>query len=109
MDFPGHREGMSKSKPDKTLPDKTLQVYGRRLRMARLRAGVTQAAVAKVAECQQPFISKVERGEATLRPFDYPRVAALLGVSVLDLIGALTKEEKAEIEEANASTRPDED
>lgn len=77
-------------------------VYGRRLRTARLNAGVTQAAVAKVINRQQSYVSKVEHGLGMFRPFDYPRVAALLGVSVLDLIGPFTDEENAEVEEEKA-------
>lgn len=82
----------------KETPHSTVVAYGKRLRKARQNAGVSQAEVAAAIGCQQSFISKAEHGQMMLRPIDYPPVADLLGVSVLDLIGRLTEEEQKEIQ-----------
>lgn len=71
--------------------------YGRRLRSARTAAGLSQREVAEAIDCTQPFISRAEAGEMMLRAIDYPPVADLLGVDVLDLIGPLTDQERREM------------
>lgn len=85
------------SRMAKAIPVFEMRAYGRRLRNARNAAGLTQTAVGRVIGCNQPFIAKVEAGEMLLRPIDYPPVADLLGVDVLELIGPLTESELAQI------------
>lgn len=91
----------------KMAPIGVLKAYGRRLLQARKAAGVTQAEVARALDCQQPFVSKAERGQMMLRPFDYPTVASLLDVSIMDLIGPLTDEEKRQVEEFDREAEAD--
>ena len=76
--------------------------YGRRLRAARTQADLSQREVAETIDCTQPFISRAESGEMMLRAIDYPPVADLLGVDVLDLIGPLTDQERREMAEHKA-------
>ena len=71
--------------------------FGRRLRKARKAAQMTQRAVADALDCTQGFISRVEDGHLMLQAADYPVVAELLGVSILDLLGPLTTEERTQI------------
>lgn len=73
------------------------KVYGRRLLRARRTANVNQRTVAEAIECTQGFISRVEDGQMMLQAADYPVIAELLGVSILDLLGPLTTEERAQI------------
>lgn len=72
--------------------------YGRRLRTARRRAGLSQREAGEVIGCTQSFMSKVEAGEMLLRPTDYPLVADALSLPVLDLIGPLTADERAAVD-----------
>lgn len=81
----------------KEMDDQERRAYGRRLRAARMKAGLSQREVAERIGGTQPFISRAEAGEMMLRAIDYPPVAELLGVDVLELIGPLTEEEQTEI------------
>ena len=71
-------------------------------RRARTGADLSQQRVASEIDCTQGFISRAEAGQMMLRAIDYPPVADLLGVDVLELIGPLTEEERSEIEASNA-------
>lgn len=86
----------------KEMNDQVRRAYGRRFKAARTGAGVSQRAIGQVIGCSQSFISRVEGGEMMLRAIDYPPVADLLGVDVLELIGPLTDEERTEIEAREA-------
>jgi transcriptional regulator with XRE-family HTH domain len=77
-------------------------VYGQRLTRARDSANVNQRVVADAIDCTQGFISRVEAGQMMLQAADYPVIAKLLGVSVEDLLGQFTPEERAQIEAAPA-------
>jgi transcriptional regulator with XRE-family HTH domain len=75
-------------------------VYGQRL--TRARGSANQRVVAEAIDCTQGFISRVEAGQMMLQAADYPVIAKLLGVSVQDLLGPFTAEERAQIEAASA-------
>lgn len=87
----------------KEMDDLERAAYGKRLRAARTDAGLSQQAVGDAIDCTQSFISRVEAGGMMLRAIDYPVVADLLGVDVLDLIGPLTTGERERIEARKAS------
>ena len=89
----------------KEVDDLERSAYGKRLRRARTDAGLSQREVGEAIDCTQGFISRVEAGGMMLRAIDYPVVANLLGVDVLDLIGPLTAEERERIEARRASAR----
>ena len=70
------------------------KVRGARVRRARRGADMKQSELGSALGVGQPFVSKVENGDMTFSPFDYPAVADLLDVSVLELLGPLTAAEK---------------
>jgi transcriptional regulator with XRE-family HTH domain len=74
-----------------------LVIYGRRLRVAREAAHISQSVLAAAIGCRQPFISKAEAGDMMLRPYDYAVVARLLGTDLDALLGALTPAEEEEV------------
>ena len=86
----------------KEMNDLERRAYGRRLKAARDRSGLSQERLAEEIDCTQGFISRVEAGQMMLRAVDYPPIAELMGVDVLDLIGPLTDAEQSAIEARRA-------
>jgi transcriptional regulator with XRE-family HTH domain len=72
-------------------------VYGQRLLRARTAAKASQRALAEAIDCTQGFISRVEDGQMMLQAADYPLIAEFLGVSIGDLLGPFTAEERVQI------------
>ena len=69
------------------------RTWGEVIRLTRLARRITQTELAKTISSDQSFVSKVERGEATLDA-TY-RVAAGLGLTVADLTRGVTEQLRA--------------
>lgn len=55
--------------------------YGKRIKTARIKMGLTQGEVAKIAGCSTSYISAVERGERKLdRPIYKNAILTALGL-----------------------------
>jgi len=62
-------------------------LFGRRLRTARIAAGLTAADVAGILGCTQATVSRWETGDRTPTLHDLPGIASAVGTSVADLLG----------------------
>lgn len=67
----------------------------KRLREARLAAGLTQVEVAKALGKTQAFVSKCELGERRIDPIDLQDFAQLYGVSMAGLVPDAAKRAKS--------------
>jgi len=81
---------MTRSKPKRAAADgrKTdiPAIFGRRLRAAREKAGLTQAVVAYRAELSQNRMSPIEGGRTDLRLSTAHKLARAVGVPLCDLL-----------------------
>jgi len=59
------------------------------LRDLRLKAGLTQAALAELLDVPQPFVSSYERGTRRLDVIELRRIAVALGVTVESILALL--------------------
>ena len=63
-----------------------LRETGKRVRLARRAAEMTQAALATASDCDRTFIGGVERGERNVSLTTLVRIAQALGRDIRDLI-----------------------
>ncbi|MBS2023355.1 MAG: helix-turn-helix domain-containing protein [Deltaproteobacteria bacterium] len=61
---------------------------GKRIRTARLRARLSQATLAELADCTTETLARAERGESVPRTDTLQRLAAVLGEPLAGLLGA---------------------
>ncbi len=59
--------------------DRRYQLLIRRLREARLEAGLTQVQVAKRLGLRQPLVSRMESGERKIDPIEFAELCKLYG------------------------------
>ena len=71
--------------PDWVLVER--QAVGDRIRAARLRASLTQEAVALAAETDRPSVVRIELGQQSPTLDTLIRLAAAIGVPLRDLVG----------------------
>ncbi|MEV5168192.1 helix-turn-helix transcriptional regulator [Streptomyces werraensis] len=71
--------------PDWVLVER--QAVGDRIRAARLRANLTQEAVALAAETDRSSVVRIERGQQSATVDTLIRLAAAIGVPLRDLVG----------------------
>jgi transcriptional regulator with XRE-family HTH domain len=71
--------------PDWVLAER--QAVGERIRAARLRANLTQEAVALAAETDRPSVVRIERGQQSPTLDTLIRLAAAIGVPLHELVG----------------------
>lgn len=71
--------------PDWVLVER--QAVGDHIRAARLRAGLTQEAVALAAETDRPSVVRIELGQQSPTLDTLIRLAAAIGVPLRDLVG----------------------
>jgi XRE family aerobic/anaerobic benzoate catabolism transcriptional regulator len=73
-----------------TIPDDTefLRSMGRRVREARERRGMSRRAVSQAAEVSERYLAQLEAGEGNASVVLLRRVAATLGVALVDLVGS---------------------
>ena len=67
---------------DKSIHTKEYAEFVKRLKQARLEAGLTQAEVAKKLRCSQSYVSKVEGQELRLDIIELQRFAKLYGKDI---------------------------
>jgi transcriptional regulator with XRE-family HTH domain len=77
---------------DKSIYSQGYDAFLRRLRAARVRAGVTQEELARRLGRKQSFVSKCERGERRLDVVEARAFCVALGVSFPRFVAALDKE-----------------
>lgn len=63
-----------------------LEKFGKKLRETRLRAGISQEALAESAGLHRTYVSSVERGERNVSLLNIERLAKALRVSMADLM-----------------------
>jgi transcriptional regulator with XRE-family HTH domain len=77
---------------DKSIYSREYETFLRRLRAARLRAGLTQVQLAARLGQTQSFVSKCERGERRLDLVEVRAFCVAMGVSLPRFVAALDKE-----------------
>ncbi len=60
--------------------------FGKRLRAARQRNGISQERLAELAGLHRTYVSSVERGERNISLLNIERLATALGVAMSDLM-----------------------
>jgi len=63
-----------------------LDKFGKKLRETRLRAGISQEALADAAGLHRTYVSSIERGERNVSLLNIERLAKALRVSMADLM-----------------------
>lgn len=77
-------------------------ILGNRVRMERTRLGISQAELSRIVDCDQSFLSRIERGVSQGTPELLSALARALKVSISYLLG----EDMTESREAYEATSP---
>ena len=64
-------------------------LFGRRVRQLRLKMGVSQEALADLAEVHRTYMGTVERGETNISLENIVRIAHTLGVRPMELLSLI--------------------
>lgn len=80
----------------------TPEAIGKRVRAARLTAGLSQEDLAQRAGCVTATVGRLERGTRTVRPRQMQQIADALGVPLPELMGEAPRPEPGQLDRIEA-------
>jgi transcriptional regulator with XRE-family HTH domain len=80
---------MKSSQTDQTRPTELKTIFGQRVRQCRKRAGLSQEALADLADLDRTYVSGIERGKRNVSLQNICRLAAALKVEPAHLMKGL--------------------